>query len=138
MNHFEHFIVFFSAVSDCVSISAFASLFDFTIGFRSSAVGLKIRAITAGIEKSIIKKKREKHDKIVLLGKAKLDTVEDLLSMALIHVYISHDEFVSVTNAMRRNKKSKIGKMLWNILDKNVERYCVIYKKNTTNENSSV
>ena len=107
MNHFEHFIVFISAVSDCVSISAFASLFDFTIGFRSSAVGLKIRAITAGIEKSIIKKKREKHDKIVLLGKAKLDTVEVLISMDLIHVYISHDKFVSVNNVLREYNEKK-------------------------------
>ena len=37
----------------------------------SSALGLKIYAITAGIKnyKSIIKKRRKKHDKIVSFGK---------------------------------------------------------------------
>ena len=43
----------------------------------SSAVGLKICAITAEIQEymSIIKKKRKKHDKTVLLGKLQLDTI---------------------------------------------------------------
>ena len=48
----------------------------------SSAVELKICAITAGIKKSksIIEKKKEKHDKIVLLARAKLNSIEDLIS----------------------------------------------------------
>ena len=47
------------------------------VGIASSAVGLKVCAITAGIKKykPIVKKKRKKHDKIVLLGKGKLDTI---------------------------------------------------------------
>ena len=57
-------------VAGCVSIFAVASLVVIPL-FSSSAVGLKICAITAEIKtnKSIIKKKRKKHDKIVLLSK---------------------------------------------------------------------
>ena len=51
--------------------------------------------------KSIIKKIKEKHDKIVLLGKDKLNTTEVLISKSLIDSYISHDEFVSVKNVVR-------------------------------------
>ena len=51
MNYFEHFLVFVSAVSGCVSISAFASLVGVPISIASSAVGLKMCAITAGIKK---------------------------------------------------------------------------------------
>ena len=47
-----------------------------------------------------IKKKKKKHDKIVLLGKDKLNTIEVLISKALIESYISHDEFVSI-NVLR-------------------------------------
>ena len=70
-NCFEHFCAFVSAISGCVSISPFASLVGVPVGIASSAVGLKICAITAGIKKcnSIIKKKRKKHDKIVSLAK---------------------------------------------------------------------
>ena len=46
--------------------------------------------------KSIIKKKKKKHDKIVFLGKDKLNIIEVLISKSLIDSYISHDEFVSV------------------------------------------
>ena len=61
----------------------------------SSAVVIKIFAIIAGIKKykSIIKKKKN-HDKIVLLEKDKLNTIEVLISKALIDSYISHDKFV--------------------------------------------
>ena len=51
--------------------------------------------------KSIIKKIKKKHDKIVLLGKDKLNTTEVLISKSLIDSYISHDEFVSVKNVVR-------------------------------------
>ena len=49
-----------SAVTGCLSISTFASLFDISIRIMSSAVGIKICAITAGIQKykSSIKKKK--------------------------------------------------------------------------------
>ena len=49
-----------------------------------SVVGIKNCGITAGIRKykSIIKKKNEKHDKIVLLGKVKLYSIEVLISKA--------------------------------------------------------
>ena len=62
LNYFEHFVVFVFAVSGCVSISAFASLVGISVGIASSAVGIRICTITAGIKKyeSIIKKKKKK------------------------------------------------------------------------------
>ena len=80
----------------------------------SSAVGLKICAITAGIikYKSIIKKKRKKHYKIVLLAKNKLNTIEVLISKVLINSYISHEEFVSVNNVLKTIISKKQHKIL--------------------------
>ena len=40
---------------------------------------------------------------MVLLGKDKLNTIEVLISKALIDSYISHDEFVSANNVLREN-----------------------------------
>ena len=99
----EHLLILTSAVTGCVSISVFSSLVGLPIGTASSAVALKICAITAGIKKykSIIKKKRKKHDKIVLLVKTKLKTIQVLISRALIDSYISHDEFVSENNILK-------------------------------------
>ena len=43
----------------------------------------------------------------MLLRKTKLDTIEDLISKALIDSYISHDEFVSVNNVSREYHEMK-------------------------------
>ena len=74
----------------------FASLVGIPI--MSSAAGLKICVITTKIKKykSKIKRKKKKHDKIVLLAKSKLNGIEVLISKALIDSNISHDEFVLI------------------------------------------
>ena len=60
---------------------------------------------------SLIKKKK-KHGEIVLLAKTNVDTMEVLISKALINSYIYHNNFFSVNNVPweyndeRRNKKS--------------------------------
>ena len=43
----------------------------------------------------------------MLLGKAKPETIEALISKALIDAYISYDEFVSVNNVWRENNEMK-------------------------------
>ena len=72
-------------------------------------IGIKICAVTVGIKKykPIIKKKKKKHDKIVLLGKDKLNTIEVLISKAVMESYISHDQFFSVNDMLREYNKMK-------------------------------
>ena len=103
LNYIEHFLIVASSITECISISVFASLIGIPIGITSSAKELKICAITAGIKKykSIIKKKKKKHDKIVLLAKSKLNSIEVLISKALIDSNISHDEFVLINNVLK-------------------------------------
>ena len=51
LNYIERLFILISTVSGCVSISAFFSFFGIPIGIMSSATGLKICVITAGIKK---------------------------------------------------------------------------------------
>ena len=51
LNYIEHFLNIASLVIGCISVFAFASLVGIPIGIISSALGLKICAITAGIKK---------------------------------------------------------------------------------------
>ena len=76
-----------------VSISAFASFVDIP-GITRSKVGINICAMN----ESMIKKKKNMHDKIVLIGKHQLNTINILISKFLFDSYISHDELVSVNN----------------------------------------
>ena len=76
LNYVKHLLIVASIVSYCVLIFAFASLVYVFLVLEVLQVEVKICAITAGIKKYklIINKKKRKHDKIVLLGKTKLDT----------------------------------------------------------------
>ena len=109
LNYIEHFLILASAITGCISISDFTSLIGIPTGITSSAAGLKICAIAAGIKKykSIIKKKKKKHDKTVLLATSKLNSIEALISKALINSVISHDEFVLINNVLIEYNKMK-------------------------------
>ena len=63
LNYIEHILILASAITGCISTSTLAYLLGIAIGITSSAIGLKICAITAGIKKykSIVKKKKKKH-----------------------------------------------------------------------------
>ena len=60
LNCVEHFLILASTITGFISISAFTSLTGIPIEITSSAIGLKICAITAEIKKSVIKKKKKK------------------------------------------------------------------------------
>ena len=73
LNYVEHLLILAPTVAStatgCVSISAFALLVAILAGISSSAVGIKICAIIVEIKNwKLIRKKRKKkkHDKIVL------------------------------------------------------------------------
>ena len=69
LNYIEHSIILASTITGCISISAFASVLSIPIRITGSSRGLEICVITAEIKKykSIIKKKKKKHYKIILL-----------------------------------------------------------------------
>ena len=90
-------------------------MLDTPIGITSSAIRLKMCAIAAGMKKykSVIKKKKKKHDKIVLSTKSRLNNIEVLISKALIDSNISHDEFVLMSNVPKEyNMKEEIKHLM--------------------------
>ena len=91
----------------CISICAFGSLLGIPIEITSSLVELIFFAIAARIKKSIIEKKKEKHDKIVLLAKSKFNSIEVLIFKALIDSNNSHDEFVLINNVLKKHEGMK-------------------------------
>ena len=95
LNYIEQVLILGCTITGYISISAFGSLVGISIGITSSATGLKICAITAGIKKykSVIKKKKNKHYKIRLQG--------------LIDSVITHDEFVSINKVLKEYNKVK-------------------------------
>ena len=100
MNYIEHLLILISTVTGCVFVSASASLVGIPIETTSAATGKKIYVIILGIKNynSIIKKKKKKHDQILLLAQSKLNIGDFLISKALIGSNICDNEFVFKNN----------------------------------------
>ena len=69
----------------------------------------------------ITRKKRKKHDKILTLGKSRLNRIDTLISQALIDMDISHEEFVTILR-----EKDRYEMMKENLKNKNGESYEII------------
>ena len=100
LNYNEPLFILIYTVTRCVSIFAFASLVGIPIEITSSA---KKCVKAAGIlkYKSMIKKKKKKHDKIVLLAESRLNSIKVLISKALIDSNISQNEFVLIIQVLK-------------------------------------
>ena len=76
-----------------ISIISFASVIGAPAGIASASFSLVISLTTGNIKKQlkITGNKKKKHNKIVMLAKSKLNSIETLVSQALIDLEISHE-----------------------------------------------
>ena len=89
-----------NAASSGVSIISFTRIIGAPVGIASASFTL-IFSLTTGIVKKLLnitRKKKKKHDKILMLAKSKLNSIDTLISQALIDMDISHEEFITILN----------------------------------------
>ena len=55
----------------------------------------------------VTRKKKKKHNKIVMLAKSKLESIETLMSQPLIDLDISHEEFKTIVNEKEKYEQMK-------------------------------
>ena len=94
-DYIDKILIVLSATSSGVSIISFTSIVGAPVGIASASFTL-IFSLTTGIIKillSITRNKKKKHDKILMLAKSKLDSIETLVPQALIDMEITHEEF---------------------------------------------
>ena len=91
-------------------ICSLTSVFGAPVGIEIASFTL-IFSLTTGITKNYWvqqEKEKKKHDKVLMLAESKLNSIETLVSQALIDMEISHKEYLWVWRKkinMRRWKK---------------------------------
>ena len=70
----------------------------------SASFGLAF-SISTGIVKRLLKtrNKKKKHNKIVVLARSKLNSMESKISEALINNQISHEDFITIINEEKKD-----------------------------------
>ena len=98
-----------SASFGMLSIASYASVVDIPGGITGASLTL-VFTIGTGISKSLLKltkKRKKKHNKIIVLAKNKLNMINTLLSSALNDSEISHEEFTNIINEANIYENSK-------------------------------
>ena len=108
-DYIDKILIVLSATTGGVSICSFASCVGAPVGIASASFTL-IFSLTTGIVKKLLnitRNKKKKHDKILMLAKSKLNSIETLISQALINMKISHEEFVTILKEKEKYEKMK-------------------------------
>ena len=108
-DYIDKILIVLSATSGGVSIISFTSIVGSPVGIASASFTL-IFSLTTGIVKKLLnitRNKKKKHDKILMLAKSKLNSIETLVSSALIDMEISHEEFITILNEKDKYEKIK-------------------------------
>ena len=118
-DYIDKILIVLSVATGEVSIMSFASIVGAPVGIASASFTL-IVSLTIGIVKKLLnitRNKKKKYDKILILAKSKLSSIETLIFQTLIDMEISHEEFTKILK-----KNDKYEKMKDNLRNEN-EKY---------------
>ena len=107
--YFDKSLIDLSVTTGSISIASFATVIGVPVGIVSASFGLKFSIFT-GIMKKMLKKirnKKKKHNKIVMLARRKLNSIECKISEALINSEISHEDFMTITSKEKKYRGLK-------------------------------
>ena len=122
-DYIDKILIVLSATSSGVSIISFTSIIGAPVGIASASFTLFF-SLTTGILKKLLnitRKKKKKHDKIIMLVKSKLNSIDTLISQALNDMDISHKKFITILK-----EKYRYEMMKENLKNKNGESYEII------------
>ena len=96
-------LIVLSVTTGSISIASFLTVIGVPVGMTSASFSLPF-SISAAIVKKLLKatrNKKKKHNKIVMLPRSKLNSIENKISEALIDNEISQEDFMTIINSQR-------------------------------------
>ena len=117
-NYIDKILIVLDATTGGACIISHATVVGAPVGIASAGFTI-VFSLAMGIIKKLMKttkNKKKKHDKILMLAKHKLNSIEILVSKALIDMEISHEEFISILK--EKDKYEKMKKNVKNVSEK--------------------
>ena len=120
-DYIDKVLIVLSSTSREVCIISSVRVVGASIGI-ARANFMQIFSSTPGIIKqllSITRNTKKKHNKILMLAKSKLNSIETLVSQALTDMEISHEEFIAILK--EKDKHENMKENLINVNEKKQE-----------------
>ena len=99
-DYIDKVLIVLNATTGGVCIISHVTVVGAPVGIASAGFTIVFSLATATI-------KKEKHDKIVMLAKCKLNSIETLVSQAPIDMEINHKEFITILKEKGKYEKMK-------------------------------
>ena len=123
-NYLDKSLIILFVATGSISIASFATVAGAPVGMMSGSCSLSF-SITAEIVKKLLKttrNKKKKHNKIVMLARSKLNSIESKISKALMDNEISHEDFETIINEEKKYRELKESIRMMNSQRSDVEK----------------
>ena len=128
LGYFDKSLNVLSILSESISIASFASVTGAPAGIIGASCGFTF-SITSGFVKKFLKtvrNKKEKHNKIAMLARSKLNSIESKISKALMDNEISHEDFETIINEQKKYRELKESIRMLSIQKSDAEKVNLI------------
>ena len=125
-DYFDKSLILLSVATCGIFIASFATVIGAPLGMMNASCSL---AITTGIVEKLLKttrNKKKKHNKIVMLARSKLNSIESKISKALMDNEISHEDFETIINEEKKYRELKESIRMMNSQRSDVEKISLI------------
>ena len=101
-------LIVLSIATGSISIASVATVIRAPVGIISASFSYTF-SISTGIVKKLLKttRNKKKHNKIVMLARSKLNSIESKISEELINNEIIHEDFMTIINEEKKYRELK-------------------------------
>ena len=128
LDYFDKSLNFLCILSRSISIASFATIIGVPAGIIGASCSFTF-SITSGFVKKFLKtigNKKKNHNKIVMLARSKLNSMENKISKALIDNEINHEVFKIIINEEKKYRELKESIRMINIQRSDAEKVNLI------------
>ena len=127
-DHFDKSLIVLSVTTGSISIASFATVIGVPVGMMSASCSLAFSITTGFVKKFLktIRNKKKKHNKIVMLARSKLNSIEGKISEGLINNEISHEDFMMIINEEKEYREQRESIRMLNSQRSGVEKINLI------------
>ena len=128
LDYFDKSLNVLFILSGSVSIASFGIVIGASAGIIGAICGFAF-SITSGFIKTFLKTKRnkkKKHNKIIVLARGKLNSIESKISKVLMDNEISHEDFETIINEEKKYRELKESIRMMNSHRSDAEKVSLI------------
>ena len=109
LDYFDKSLNVLSILSGSISIASFATVIGAPAGIIGASCSFTFSNTSGFVKKFLktIRNKKRKHNKIIMLARSKLNSLESKISKTLVDNEISHEDFETIINEEKNIENGK-------------------------------